>query len=88
MLEIIALFLLTRVIGDRAAEKGYRAWVYKILMVGLWFLLESIFFFSGLVLFGHSIPVYLFGLFGGFTGFLITLLIVKNLTDKNKWEEI
>jgi hypothetical protein len=52
--------------------------------VGLWFLLESIFFFSGLVLFGHSIPVYLFGLFGGFTGFLITLVIVKNLTNKNK----
>lgn len=88
MLEFIALFLLTRVIGDRAAEKGYRAWVFKLLMIGLWFLLEFIFFFTGLFLFGHSIPVYIFGLFGGFTGFLITLLIVKNLTDKNQWEEI
>jgi hypothetical protein len=88
MLEMIALFLLTRSIGDRAAEKGYKPWVYKLLMIGLWFLFEFIFFFTGLFLFGHSIPVYLFGLFGGFTGYLITFLIVKNLKDKNEFTEL
>jgi hypothetical protein len=82
MIELIAIIFLAHRIGDLAAEKGYVAWHYKLLMISLWLVLEFIFLFSGVMLFGQSIPVYLFGIFGGVTGYLITALKIKSLPNK------
>lgn len=73
MLEIIALFFLTRQIGQLAQQKGLKKGMWKLHTVLLWFGGEIAGAIIGIILFGQDnlIPVMIFGYLGAIAAFLV-----------------
>ena len=85
MLEIIAIWQLTKNIGQIVERKGHRSGGYKFLTVALWFGGEIVGAFLGLAITGYDEStqclVYLVALIGAVIGGGISYLIANNLPD-------
>ena len=85
MLEIIAIWQLTKNIGQIVEGKGHRSGGYKFLTVALWFGGEFVGAFLGVLITGGiesaQCLVYLIAITGAIIGGGISYLIAKNLTD-------
>jgi hypothetical protein len=84
MLDILALWLLAKWIGNIVAEKGHKSGWYKVLTVVLWFGGEIVGAIFGTVLTGASesaqCDIYLFALAGAAAGAGIAYLVATNLS--------
>jgi hypothetical protein len=79
MLEIIILYRLTREIGARVTEKGYKPGLFKFLTVIFWIVFEMIGAFFGILLFSGGFLTYLCGLIGAIFGYFLINVIVRRL---------
>lgn len=86
MIEIIALFFLLRNLGNVAQKKGQSAtrWIIRGLIN--WVVFEFLGAGIGLMLFGQNnlISILLLGLMGGFAGYHLTFIRLKNLPDNDE----
>ena len=90
MLEIIALVLLSRQIGQLAVRKGLPSLRWKLYLIGAWVGLELVGVIIGLALFGDGnlVGVGLFGLMCGIGGYLLVRAYLNKLTDADINEDI
>jgi hypothetical protein len=83
MLEILALFFLTKRIGEIVEEKGRKTIGYKLLTVALWIGGEIVFAIVGAVIVAMAglpdLVIYLFALGGAAIGAGIAFTIAKVL---------
>ena len=80
MLEILALWHLTKKVGQMVEEKGRKSGWYKALTVFLWFGGEIFGGIVGALLLGDGIGLYLLALAGAASGAATAYLIAKNMT--------
>lgn len=85
MLEIIALVFLTKKIGVLAEQKGEKPGMWKLYTVLAWFGLELLIMFTCIAVMGEDAILVsaLFGLAGGFLGYII----VKEMLSKKPDQE-
>jgi hypothetical protein len=85
MIEIIALIFLTRSMGARAVEKGYKALPWKVATVLSWIGFEILGLMFGQMVFPQQdeIPVLwvISGLVFAFGGYLFTRWRLENMPD-------
>lgn len=82
MLEILAIIYLGKNISRIAKEKGLKPGGYVALMVVLWFGLEVVGAFMGILVFGEGLAAYPLALVGAGLGALFGYLIVKGAKSK------
>ena len=78
MLEILLLVFLAKKIGKIAEEKGRRPGRFKTLLVALWFAGEILGFIIVILLSGTTLMAYLFALFCGAIGAVVSFEIAKS----------
>jgi len=87
MLEILALWALTRQIGKLVEQKGHKSGWYKVLTVVLWFGGEIVGAILGVIVTGASESsqclIYLFALVGAAAGAGVAYLIAISLSPTN-----
>ena len=90
MLEIIALFFLTRQIGRIAQDKGLKSFTWKLYTVLAWFAGEIMGAVMGLLFFGPNnlFSVLLVALAGAITGYYILKLNLDKRPDISMDDDI
>src|SRR2546423_15011926 len=88
MLEIIAIFYLTRKIGMLAESKGLKPVKWKILMVLGWILLEFTGIIAGILIFGKDnlVSIILLAYAFAITAYFILRVHLSKLPDAH-WED-
>jgi hypothetical protein len=85
MLEIIALILITKYIGNLALQKGLKPLTWKLYTVICWIIFEIIGMAFGMFILKQKdlIPLMLLGLVSAFGGFLLIRAILQKQPDNN-----
>ncbi|MEP6712249.1 MAG: hypothetical protein ABJA37_07535 [Ferruginibacter sp.] len=83
MIEIIALFILTRQIGEMARRKGLSILRWKLYLIAAWFVAEIIGFIIAFKLFGKEnlLGLMLVGLVSAFGGYLFIRAQLLKMPD-------